>query len=183
MTESEYDLFCTSCGARIGKDTVYCPSCGARVNWQEGESGSNGYQPQQIDYSHRLKVISIVLAVSAGLLIIMGIYYLATLDSTMDALVKDDSWKNLVDMFKDYYSEQELYDIFKTSIMASAITYLVSGVFMVVSAICGFMKKYWTIGFICCIFATILSISGFVGLIIGIIVTYLYYTTRSCFEN
>ena len=189
MTEEEYDLFCTHCGMRITKDTVFCPSCGAQVSWAgEGSPANNVNQyndRRARDMSGRLKGISILLVITAVIFVAMGIYYLASIDATIDAMKADTtSWSNLVSMVEDYgYDEAWLVDLLRTTLLALGVTSLIAGIAAAVSAVCGFTKKYWFLGVLGCAIATIMTATTILGIIVGIIVTYLYYTTKPCFQQ
>ena len=185
MAEEEFDLFCTQCGQRISKDTVFCPSCGAQVAEQyEGASASKQTPARQADsrMSSRLMAISILLVVSAVAFIAIGIYYMTGVDAMIDALKSDPSWPDLVSQMADLgYTEDQFVDLIKTVLVWIAAGSIICGAAMAVAAVCGFTRKLWVLGFICCIIATVLSSASLLGLIVGIIVTYMYYTTKPCF--
>ena len=188
MSEEEYDLFCTHCGQRLSKDTAFCPSCGTQVSDMGGEptySNNNDYRSRPVDLSPRLKFLAILFTITAVYYIISGLINLMSVDSTIETYKSLGMWDTIVDYFNTTMnmSEQETEDFMKTMILASAIANIVMGALVGVAAYCSFAKKKWTIGLVCCIIATIISSMSIIGLIVGIIVTYLYSTTRPCFQS
>ena len=182
--EEQYDLFCTHCGQRITNETVYCPACGTPVQGMAGEP-VNDVRPSQISSAileSRLRAISIVFVVSAVIMLGFGIYYCATVDQTMDEAMSDSSWDSLVDLYESLgYTEQQLEDVIRMSIISSGVIFILSGIALGISATCGFTKKMWILGFVCCIIATVLTATTILGLIVGIIMSHLYHTTKPCF--
>ena len=185
VEEQQYDLFCTHCGQRITEDTVFCPSCGAQVS--EMMEQPTGYAPGP-GYSDsflesRLKTISIIMVASAVFLLIMGIYYLATIDAQIDSMTNNPFWDSIVDAYESMgYSEDDVKDLMRYSVMSSGIIYTVTGVCLGIASACGFTRKMWMLGFVCCIIATVVSVTSIFGLIIGIIVTHYYHTTKPLFS-
>ena len=186
--EEQYDLFCTHCGQRITKDTVYCPSCGTQVSDMGGEpvySNGNNYRARPtVDMSPRLKFLAILFTITAVYYLVSGIINLMSVDSTIETYKSLGMWDTIVDYFNTTMNmdEQETEDFLKTIITATAIANIVMGALVGVAAFCSFAKKNWTIGLVCCIIATIISSMSIFGLIVGIIVTYLYSTTKPCFQ-
>ena len=186
--EEQYDLFCTHCGQRITKDTVYCPSCGTQVSDMGGEpvySNGNNYRARPtVDMSPRLKFLAILFTITAVYYIISGLINLVTVDSTIEAYKSLGMWDTIVDYFNTTMnmSEQETEDFLRTMTIVSAVANIVMGALVGVAAYCSFAKKKWTVGLVCCIIATIISSVSIFGLVIGVIVTYLYSTTKPCFQ-
>ena len=190
--EQEYDLFCTHCGQRITKDTVFCPSCGMQVSG-EGEAQVNNNPNDRFnvynangtrDMSGRLMFLSIVFIISAVIFLYEGISTYVNIDSTIDQLVASSSWPDLVQFMEDAgYTEQQFIDLIKSSMAATAIMFIVAGACMGVAAICGFTKKMYVLGLVCCIVAIVCTMVTVLGLIVGIILTYMYATTKPCFTS
>ena len=81
------------------------------------------------------------------------------------------------------YTEQQFIDLIKSSMAATAIMFIVAGACMGVAAICGFTKKMYVLGLVCCIVAIVCTMVTVLGLIVGIILTYMYATTTPCFTS
>ena len=182
--DDQYDLFCTHCGQRITKDTAFCPSCGAQVSEMMEAPAGYGSSPavNTSALESSLKTISIIMVISAVLLLAMGIYYLATVDAQINQLTSSSFWSSIVDAYADLgYTEDQIIEMMKTSLIASGAVYTITGVCLAIASACGFTKKMYTVGLICCIIATVLSITSIIGLIIGIIVTIKYSKTKPVF--
>lgn len=189
MTEEEFDLFCTHCGQRISKDTVFCPSCGTQVSEMGGEptygNGSNNYTgPTAQALDSRLKFIAILLAITAVYYIISGLSNLLTIDATIDMMKDLGMWDSIVDSFNKTFGmdEQQTEDFIRNVTIVSSIISIVMGALIGVATYCSFSKKKWKLGLVCLIIATVLAASSIFGLIVGIIVSYLYGTTKPCFQ-
>ena len=177
--EEQFDLFCTQCGQRLSKDATFCPSCGAQVSEMTEAPRSGGYSPSygapQRDMSGRLKVISIILIVTAALFLISAISTFGAADGVIDQMKSDStSWNNLLDQLN--MTSQQLEDMIKSVVLALAVTSLISAVLVGVAGAFGLMRKYWGLGFAFCIITTVIQMS-----IIGLIVTILWYTTKPAF--
>ena len=186
--DEEYDLFCTHCGQRINKDTVFCPSCGTRVSDMGGEptygNGSDYIRPPEQMLASRLKVLAILFTVTAVYYVLSGLSDLLTIDSTIDVLKQFGLWDSTIDFISKTFSTdaQGAEEIFRIMTIVMSILYIVIGALIGVGAFCSFKMVKWKLGLVCLIVATVIAtISGF-GLIIGIIATYLYSTTKPCFQ-
>ena len=179
----QYDLFCTHCGQRITKDTVYCPECGSQVAaMTEGPRYSAPQMRRTADLESTLKTISIVMAVTAVILLIWGIYDLITVDAQIADLKNSPYWDWMVDLYKELgYTESETEEVIRMSTISSAIVYVLSGISLGIASVCGFKRKMWTLGFVCCIIATFLTCTSIIGAIVGIIVTIQYHKTKPLF--
>ncbi len=180
--EEQFDLFCTQCGQKLTKDATFCPSCGAQVSEMTEAPSNSGYSnpsygaPQR-DMSGRLKVISIILIITAALFLITGIYFLASVDPVIDAMKNDASWADLVKQAEDSgMTEQDLVNLMKSMLVAIGATSLVCAILVGVAGAFGLMKKCWGLGFAFLIIATVIQFS-----IVGLIITILWYTTKPAF--
>ena len=81
------------------------------------------------------------------------------------------------------YTEQQLKDLIRNSMLITAVMFIVAGVAIGIAAICGFTKKFRALGLICCIVTTICTSITVLGLIVGLILTYMYATTKPCFQS
>ncbi|MBO4552166.1 MAG: zinc-ribbon domain-containing protein [Candidatus Methanomethylophilaceae archaeon] len=177
--EEQFDLFCTQCGQRLTKDATFCPSCGAQVSeMKEAPAGAPAYgAPYQRDMSGRLKVISIILIITAALFLISAISTFGAADSVIDSMKSDTtSWNNLLDQLN--MTSQELEDMIRSIVVALAVTSLISAVLVAVAGVFGLMRKHWGLGFAFCIITTVIQMS-----IVGLIVTILWYTTKPAFTQ
>ena len=177
--EEQFDLFCTQCGQRLSKDATFCPSCGAQVSeMKEAPAGAPAYgAPYQPDMSGRLKVISIILIVTAVLFLISAISTFGMADSIIDSMKSDStSWNNLLDQLN--MTGQQLEDMIRSIVLAMAITSLISAAMVAIAGIFGLMRKHWGLGFAFCIITTVVQMS-----IVGLIVTILWYTTKPAFDQ
>ena len=184
MSEEEYDMFCTQCGARIAKDTAFCPSCGASVGGEPAPQTYNSGAPSQNYYgpdrSGRLLVLSVICAITAVLFLYVGISTLLQGDSIITQFQNDPGWPDFVKSLEDAgISADEVVNYVKNFITGFAVIFIVAGIANAVSAVCGFTKKLWALGLIGCIVATIFTLTG---PIVGIIFTYLYATTKPAFN-
>ena len=188
--EEEYDLFCTHCGQRITKDTVFCPSCGTQVSDMGGEptygngSNNNDRGPTAEALDSRLKFLAILMVITAVYYVLSAISNLLTIDATIDLYKDLGMWDQIVDSFNQMFgmNEQETEDFIRTMTIVTSIMSLVMGALIGVGSYCSFSKKKWKLGLICLIIATVLASSSIFGLVIGVIVTYLYSTTKPCFQ-
>jgi len=176
--EEQFDLFCTQCGQKLTKDATFCPSCGAQVSdMKEAPAGAPYGNPYQRDMSGRLKVISIILIVTAALFIISALSTFGMADSIIDQMKSDTtSWNNLLDQLN--MTSQELEDMIRAIVVAMAVTNLISAILVGIAGAFGLMKKHWGIGFAFCIITTVVQMS-----IVGLIVTILWYTTKPAFTQ
>lgn len=186
--DSGYDVFCTHCGYRLQEGAVFCPSCGASV--EEGDSdaamqynGDRGtVRNGRLD--SRLKTVSIIAAISSAIMMAIGLFYLIQVDVMMDVAAGDPQWSSLVEqMEREGYTEQEFKDIIRSVLVVLSSMFLVGGIMTAVGAVCGFTRKYWALGLVAFIVATLSTAMTLVGLVIGILVVYFYYTTKSCFDG
>ena len=187
MSEEEYDMFCTQCGARISKDTAFCPSCGAAVGGEPAPQTYNNGAPSQNYYgpdrSGRLLVLSIICAITAVFFLYMGISTLVQVDSIITQLQADPGWPDMVQAFEDAgISADEVVSTLKSILTVFGVSFLVGGIAAALPAVCGFTKKLWALGLIGCIVVTIFTATTLIGLIVGIIFTYLYATTKPAFN-
>ena len=176
--EEQYDLFCTQCGQKLTQDATFCPSCGAQVSeMKEAPAGAPYGSPYQRDMSGRLKVISIILIVTAALFLISALSTFGMVDSLIDSMKSDTtSWNNLIEQTN--MTSQELEDMIRSIFVAMAITSLISAIFVGLAGAFGLMRKHWGLGFAFCIVATVVQMS-----IVGLIVTILWYTTKPAFTQ
>lgn len=184
MSEEEYDMFCTQCGARITKDTTFCPSCGAQVGGEPAPQ-ANGYRGAPANYgpdrSGRLLFLSILCAITAVFFIAIAISVLTGIDSAMDQIMQDPSWTDFVNAMKDAgYDNPEgfMRDILKFT----GISFLVAGIAAAVPAVCGFIKKGRVFGIIGCVVVTVFTSTTLIGLVVGIIITVLYAGCKPAFR-
>ena len=190
MAEEDYDLFCTHCGQRITKDTAFCPSCGMQVGEEPQPQNSNDrfnvYRPDGTrDMSGRLLFLSIVFALSAAYFLYDGINTYINIESTLSQLMSSSFWPDLVQMMSETagYTEEQFIDMLRTTMKTTAIMFIVGGAAMAIAAVCGFTKKLRVVGLICCIVATICTAITLLGLFVGLLLTYLYATTKPCFTS
>ena len=176
--EEQFDLFCTQCGQKLTKDATFCPSCGAQVSEMTEAPAAPAYgSPYKPDMSGRLKVISIILIITAALFLISAISTFGAADGLIDSMKSDStSWNNLLDQLN--MTSQQLEDFIRNIVLVLAITSLISAILVGVAAAFGLMKKCWGLGFAFLIITTIMQMS-----IIGLIITILWYTTKSAFTN
>ncbi len=181
--EEQFDLFCTQCGQKLTKDATFCPSCGAQVSEMTEAPASSGYSnpsygaPYQRDMSGRLKVISIILVITAALFLISAISTFGAADGVIESMKSDaTSWNNLLEQLN--MTSQQLEDFIRNIVLVLAVTSLISAILVGAAAAFGFMKKCWGLGFAFLIITTIMQMS-----IIGLIVTILWYTTKSAFAK
>ena len=177
--EEQFDLFCTQCGQKLTQDATFCPSCGAQVSeMKEAPASTPAYgAPYQKDMSGRLKVISIVLIITAALFLISAISTFGSADMVIDSMKSDTaSWNNLLDQMN--MTSQQLEDMIRSIVLALAITSLISAIMVGLAGAFGLMKKNWGLGFAFCIITTVVQMS-----VVGLIVTILWYTTKPAFTQ
>lgn len=183
--EEQFDLFCTQCGQKLTKDATFCPSCGAQVSEMteapanSGNSNPSYGAPYQRDMSGRLKVISIIMLVSAGLFVLFGLSIIGGADSFINAMKDSGNWSEIVNQIQQNgMTEQEFVDMVKTIYIATGVLYLVSAAMVAVAGFFGLKRQHWGLGFAFCIVVTVLQFS-----IVGLIITILWYTTKPAFNQ
>lgn len=181
--EEQFDLFCTQCGQKLTKDATFCPSCGAQVSEMteapanSGNSNPSYGAPYQRDMSGRLKVISIILIITAALFLISAISTFGAADGLIESMKSDTtSWENLLEQLN--MTSQQLEDFIRNIVLVLAVTSLISAALVGVAGAFGLMQKYWGLGFAFLIITTIMQMS-----IIGLIITILWYTTKPAFAK
>ena len=149
-------------------------------------NGSNNYIGPTVQVlDSRLRFLAILFAITAAYYVISGLVNLLTVDGTIETYKSLGMWDTMVDFFESMMNmnEQETEDYIRTLLIVSSIVSIVMGVLIGVSSYCSFAKRKWKIGLVCCIIATIIASMTIYGLVIGVIVTYLYSTTKPCFQD
>lgn len=177
--DKQFDAFCPSCGQRLERDDQFCPSCGASINASPSAGGQIPYQSSTTDYHGRLLAISVIAAVTAVLLLISGIYAFGSADSVINQLTSDPQWPSIQTQIIDRgMTVDQFFDVIRSTMNAIGIMFIIGALTGAVLAVCGFTKKMYILGLIACILMTVMTASTILGLIVGIIITYLYTTTK-----
>ncbi len=185
MSDENFDLFCTQCGARISAGTTFCPSCGAQVGGEPapqangyGRPAPNYYGP---DRSGRLLVLSIICAITAVVLLGIAISVLTSIDQTIEQLKADPGWADFVKSVTDAGIDNP-EGFIRDILNFVGISFLVAGIAAAVPAVCGFIKKGRVFGIIGCIIVTLFTATTLLGLIVGIIITVMYAGCKPAFK-
>jgi hypothetical protein len=187
--EDEYEGFCPHCGAKLRKGTAYCQDCGSVVNAAEATQSQNTqYQNNSNsgkDLSGRLTLVTVLLGLYTALVIVMGISVIVSTDSIMNALTTSADWPSIVQQFRDLYGwdEAQTIDMFRSTLGWLGYYMIGAGVVGIIGCVCGIMKKFWALGLIMYIIATVMMAMTIIGLIVGVLVTYYYSTTKPVFTN
>ena len=178
--------FCPYCGARIPANTQFCTSCGASLNTApERNVGYSGTYSNTAPYDtpkkgsgeHGTRLI--VVSVFAVILALIGLYIGLTSIVNVDAVINSIDWSTIE--LPEGTTVKELKDMMAGLLVIIGWLFLISGITGVVGAVCGFTKKLYALGLICYIVATVVTAITVIGLIIGIILTVLYSTSKTEF--
>lgn len=98
-------MFCGKCGTKVGEDEKFCGSCGAATSEQSDNQADNSTssQPSNDGGQHKKKsdfrTYGIIACAVAVLILIVGAFFIFTLDSELDSLLVG-SWE-LIDDWDD----------------------------------------------------------------------------------
>lgn len=189
------ERFCTYCGQRIGDTASFCPSCGAVL---DGSRPAESAQQQQQQYAPntgapkpnvnkdvytRLTIWSIVVAVTAIIFLFESVPMVIQFNSLAEQFTSNPSWPDIVKEFQSAgFDAQQALDLCVSIAKFVAISFLLGGIFGAVGAVCGFTKKMYVLGLIMYILMTVVTCWTVFGLIIGIIATVRFATTKPCFS-
>ena len=179
MSKANDFNYCPNCGAELPFDAKFCPDCGNVLSAENTQAVTDSLRS-------RLKIVGVFSLIFAVFAILTGAYLMASGDTFIDMLKEDaDTWAQIISTMADAgYTEQQTIDMFKSVFMISGILSLVSGISAGVGGVCAFLKKYYIFGLVGLIIATVLMVTSFIGLIVGVIFIYLYVTCKPVFlEN
>ena len=176
MSKANDFNYCPNCGAELPFDSKFCPDCGNVLT-------SDNTQAVTDQMHSRLKIVGIFSLIFAVFAIISGISLLASADAIITAMQSDaDTWAQIIKSMADAgYTEAQTIDLFKSMFVISGAMALIAGISAGVGAVCSFIAKYWILGLIGLIVATVMMLTSIIGLIIGIIFIYLYVTCKPVF--
>lgn len=167
--------FCMECGAKIEGDVQFCPSCGAELKKQAEVVAAAQAKPAK-DLDGRRSLVLFLLAAYAIPVCIVSVVIVA-----MGGQMADIIWENadarqaMIDA--GYATKQALID----ALTLSGGLMLASGACVAVSFFMTLIRKMWILALILCVAGSILSYSSIIGLVIGLIVSYLVYTLKPTF--
>jgi hypothetical protein len=167
--------FCQYCGAGVSANDTFCPTCGATVVNGSGTSPPNAYGNPQYNQNYNqnrsasltiAKILSILWAVVGTLL---GIYLVTNTATLVDMIFEYGLEGNMTwtELYDSYYSQGFLT-------IGSGVTAGVAGLLII-------LKKYWIIAIILLALSSILALlpTTFIGTVIGFVVLYLVYSSKS----
>ncbi len=179
MSKANDFNYCPNCGAELPFDAKFCPDCGNVLSAENTQAVTDSLRS-------RLNIVGVFSLIFAVFAILTGAYLMASGDAFINMLKEDaDTWAQIISTMADAgYTEQQTIDMFKSIFMISGILSLVSGISAGVGGVCAFLKKYYILGLVGLIIATVLMVTSFIGLIVGVIFIYLYVTCKPVFlEN
>lgn len=197
MSEEFYG-FCPSCGANVPEGAAFCTECGSALSSEAeaapgtgvGYATSTGRRP----LGGKLLVAVILTSIYAVLEVLTGMIFAFGADAFvngMNEMLIESGQKSFTEMMAEMgydYSTQDLIDILRTSGIISAL----SGIFAGVGVILAIRRVKRIPATVCIAIASFVPVvggiimgdfSGFLGMIIGLIMAYLVYSSPEYFED
>lgn len=178
MSDSGSTGFCTRCGTKLRESAAFCPECGAPV---AGGSVVQSVRNEINDscerkaMTERLMWVSIFLGIFVLFSVVIGAYCAFDVDAIMEALKSDpDVWSEVLTQF----TETQV----RSSLVLVGYYVLLAGVVGAVSLVLCVTKRHWIVALVTCVAASIIMLPTVLGLMIGLIVSYLLYTAKPAFS-
>ncbi len=184
--------FCTSCGALLPPDSVFCQECGSPVAKSDGmyseEPGLthdtfNRYQQSFLmakaeSRLKRVRFLMIGYLILGTIIALSGLFYEQLLNSLP---IDDPAFESILG--ENYYDE--MYAMVD-QMWQLGIVFIASVLLVLGSLILSSMKRHHSIAIGLCAIGSVAlffsnSLDGILFAIIGLIVTYLLYTTKIAF--
>lgn len=172
MTEPR---ICSACGNTVSPSDAFCPYCGSTLGdappqTQQGTAPAND--------GHRVLII-LLLGIYAVPTIVLSAMFLFSANSMADTIWNDSGFQ---DWIKSAGIDLTLGQIKSYIVMVGGLG-LAGGLCAFLSMMFVILRKYWILAVVLCLAATLLSAWSIIGLIIGIIVTWMIYRSRPSFEG
>ena len=169
--EEDNNNFCMSCGAPLRDSDTFCTNCGST---RKGAAGSPAQQYNQppAKKSNTLLFLGIACLLWAAFAIVIGIYYLHSVDSMIDTLMNDYE-----ELFANI-GEDYLRSIF----VAFGAVFIASGALGAIAGLLCILKRMYIVALITCIIASVLALISVVG-IVGFIVAFFIYKNKGGFAG
>lgn len=169
--------FCTRCGENVSPEALYCPACGAPI---EGRAAADGRTPEQVLDARiaesRMYWILMLLIIYAIPAICVGIYLIVNKGAIANILMADQS-------FSQAMAEYGITaDALLNYLNVVGIIALISGISAAVSTALVYKRRYWLVAVSACALASFLCIGSIFGFIIGLIVTWMIFVSKDCFD-
>lgn len=171
--------FCTHCGARLQESVTFCPECGVPI---AGASNDGVQKNAFIEDSkvaearRRLVWITVMLGLFTAAVLVIGTYMAFGAQTIIDTIKVDPKmWESLI--AQTGWNESMIHD----ALVMAGYYFIAGGVLGAISTICCGIRRIWYVAFISSLFASLLMWSTVIGLIVGLLVTYMLYTSRSAF--
>jgi len=119
--------------------------------------------------------VSILLGIFVFFSIVMGAYCAFDVNAIIEAMKSDpEVWSEIL----TYYTETEI----RSAFVLVGYYLLSAGVVGAISLVFCATKRFWIIALITCVSASLIMFPTVIGLIIGLIVSYLLYTAKPAFS-
>ena len=171
--------FCPNCGASLAEDAVYCPDCG---NALKSIAPPDGISESVM--TSRTKIVGIFSLIFAVFALISGFMTMGMGDTVLETLKNDpDSWSQILTEFTNMgYSPDDVENMIRETFTIIGAVIIAGGVAGAIGGICSLMRKFWIVGLVCLIIATLSVCMSIIGLIVGIVFVILYAKCKPIFE-
>lgn len=172
-------IYCSNCGAEMRYDMNFCPQCGAVKAGSETEKK----QIEEMNAMAResgfmwVKFLLIVYAIPVMVVAIIG---LINAHSYADMLWHDANFQNYITHSAALKNLTQAG--LESMLLRNAVMALVSGACALAALVFVQLRKYWVVAFVCCIAATVFSVWSFIGIFVGIFVTWMVFDLKGFFE-
>jgi ribosomal protein L40E len=185
MSESG-DYFCPHCGAKLPLGASYCPECGANTA-QPQQPGQNA-QAQQVNNNNDSSLIFVAILFGALTIsmLFFGVYMLMFTGDIMNALTSDTStWTQIVNQFNSMYgwTESQTYDYLNSTMSSVGWVCIVMAFLSGVCALLTVKKVYWVMLIILTVIISVIMTTTILGLLVGILVLFLEFKSKSSFTS
>ena len=106
-------------------------------------------------------------------------------EAVLEALKSDpDSWTQILIQFNDMgYGPDEVDNMIIQVFKTIGAIIIAGGIAGAIGGICSFARKYWVIGLVCLILATLSVSASIIGLLVGILFIILYAKCKPIFTK
>lgn len=174
----ENKFFCSNCGAEMRGDMNFCPKCGTVVAGSETEK-QRMEEMNAMARESGFMWVKFLLIIYAIPVVIAGIVMLVNADANTNLIWNDANFQKWLTEMKYNWDWNYVHSLF----VGAGSVALVSGLGATVALVCVYMRKFWVVAFIACIVSTIFSVwIFFIGIFVGIFVTWMIYDLKQFFE-
>ncbi|MCL2143413.1 MAG: zinc-ribbon domain-containing protein [Methanomassiliicoccaceae archaeon] len=159
--------FCPACGKELPSGTAYCPACGSRLDDPEADRKETVAAKKEND--DRIKIAVIMLAITAVVSIISGIYFYLSAAGFMEMIVN---------MLPEDTLSPSAIDSMENMLRVTGLISVAAGAVSAAAAFMAYKRRMWTVTIILC---AVSMIAG--NLILGIIALWMLLKVRSSFTD